>query len=225
MPEVVANGIRLCYEIAGDGPATIVWTHGIGSSHHYWDEVLPRIPGFRHVSYDVRGMGESEGTDGPVSLELWAADLNALLTEIGVERAIFAGHSMGGAITQRFAIDYPEKVEALLLLSTSSRVGPAASEFWLGQADQTEADGKPRLAAAQRAVAKYHMDEDLKEFNVPTLILVGGEDQRTPPGGPVIMSRLIPNAELEIYPGIGHSVLPDEPKAINRTRDWLQQLA
>ena len=153
MPQVVANGIKLCYEITGDGPTTVVWTHGIGSSHHYWDGALPEFSGFRHVSYDVRGMGESEGTDGAVSLELWAADLNALLEEIGVDRAIFAGHSMGGAITQRFAIDYPQKVQGLLLLSTSSRVGPAASEFWLGQADQTEADGKPRLAAAQRAVA------------------------------------------------------------------------
>lgn len=225
MPQVVANGIKLCYEITGDGPTTVVWTHGIGSSHHYWDGALPEFSGFRHVSYDVRGMGESEGTDGAVSLELWAADLNALLEEIGVDRAIFAGHSMGGAITQRFAIDYPQKVQGLLLLSTSSRVGPAASEFWLGQADQTEADGKPRLAAAQRAVAKYNMDEDLKAFEVPTLILVGEDDQRTPPGGSVIMSRLIPGAELEIYPGIGHSVLPDEPKAVERVRDWLQQFA
>lgn len=225
MPEVVVNGIKLRYEVTGNGPTTIVWTHGIGSSHHYWDEVLPQFSGFRHVSYDVRGMGESEGTDGAVSLEMWAADLNALLEEIGVERAVIAGHSMGGAIAQRFAIDYPAKVQGLLLLSTSSRVGPAASEFWLGQADQTEADGKARLAAAQRAVAKYHMDEDLKAFNVPTLILVGGDDQRTPPGGSVIMSRLIPDAELEIYPGIGHSVLPDEPKAVERTGAWLRQFA
>lgn len=225
MPEVVVNGIKLRYEVTGNGPTAIVWTHGIGSSHHYWDEVLPQFSGFRHVSYDVRGMGESEGTDGAVSLEMWAADLNALLEEIGVERAVIAGHSMGGAIAQRFAIDYPAKVQGLLLLSTSSRVGPAASEFWLGQADQTEADGKARLAAAQRAVAKYHMDEDLKAFNVPTLILVGGDDQRTPPGGSVIMSRLIPDAELEIYPGIGHSVLPDEPKAVERTGAWLRQFA
>ena len=65
MPEVVANGIKQCYEITGDGPTTIFWIHGIGSSHHYWDEVLPAIPGFRHISVDVRGMGESEGTDGP----------------------------------------------------------------------------------------------------------------------------------------------------------------
>jgi len=223
MPEVVANGIKLRYEITGDGPTTIFWIHGIGNSHHYWDELLPLFPGFRHISVDVRGMGESEGTDGPVSLETWAADCNALLDGLGVTQAVIAGHSMGGAITQRLAIDYPAKVKGLLLLSTSSRVGPAATENWMAQAERTEAGGQPRLAAAQRAVAKYHMDEEIKAFTVPTLILVCDADKTTPAGGSVIMSRCIPNAELEIYPGIGHSVLKEEPQAVERASAWLQQ--
>ncbi len=223
MPAVVANGISQCYEITGDGPTTIVWIHGIGGSHHYWDEVLPSFPGFKHISYDVRGMGDTEGTDGPVSLELWAADLNALLDEIGVEQAIIAGSSMGGAITMRFGIDFPDKVQGLLLLSTSSRVGQAATDNWMAQADKTEADGRPHLAAAQRAVAKYHMDEQIKAFDVPTLIIVGDADKTTPAGGSVIMSRCIPDSELEIYPGIGHAPLKEEPKAVERVQAWLTQ--
>jgi pimeloyl-ACP methyl ester carboxylesterase len=225
MPEVVANGIKQCYEINGEGRTTIVWIHGIGGSHHYWDDILPSFPGFRHISYDVRGMGDSEGTDGPASLETWAADCNALLEELGVEQAIIAGTSMGGAITQRVAIDYPGRVNALLLLSTSSRVGQAATDNWMAQADRTEAEGKPRLAAAQRAVAAYNMDEELKSVAVPTLIIVGDADKTTPAGGSVIISRCIANSELEIYPGIGHGPLKEEPKAVERVRDWLQQFA
>ena len=225
MPEVVANGIKQCYEINGEGRTTIVWIHGIGGSHHYWDDILPSFPGFRHISYDVRGMGDSEGTDGPASLETWAADCNALLEELGVEQAIVAGTSMGGAITQRVAIDYPGRVNALLLLSTSSRVGQAATDNWMAQADRTEAEGKPRLAAAQRAVAAYNMDEELKSVAVPTLIVVGDADKTTPAGGSVIISRCIANSELEIYPGIGHGPLKEEPKAVERVRDWLQQFA
>jgi pimeloyl-ACP methyl ester carboxylesterase len=225
MPEVVANGIKQCYEINGEGRTTIVWIHGIGGSHHYWDDILPSFPGFRHISYDVRGMGDSEGTDGPASLETWAADCNALLEELGVEQAIVAGTSMGGAITQRVAIDYPGRVNALLLLSTSSRVGQAATDNWMAQADRTEAEGKPRLAAAQRAVAAYNMDEELKSVAVPTLIIVGDADKTTPAGGSVIISRCIANSELEIYPGIGHGPLKEEPKAVERVRDWLQQFA
>lgn len=223
MPTVNANGIRQHYELNGEGPRTIAWIHGVGASLEYWREDLPKFPGFRHLTYDVRGMGESEGSDGPVSLELWAQDLAALMDALDIPRAIIAGSSMGGAITQRFGIDFPGKTEGLVLLSTSSRVGPAAAAGWLKRAGETERNGNPRLAAAQRAVASYHMDEGLKSIAVPTLILVGDSDATTPPGGSVIMSRCIPHAELEIYPGVGHAPLHEEPHAVERLQEWLRR--
>jgi pimeloyl-ACP methyl ester carboxylesterase len=221
MPTVVANGIRQHYELTGEGDTTFAWIHGIGGSLESWRRHLSSFPGFRHLTYDVRGMGQSEGTDGPVSLELWAQDLAALMDALGIERAVVGGTSMGGAIAQRFGIDFPEKTLGLLLLSTSSRVGKAAEEGWMSRADQTEREGKPRLAAAQRAVAAYHMDEGLAGIDVPALVLCGDQDQTTPPGGSVIISRCIPGAELEIYPGAGHSLFNEEPKAVERVRDWL----
>lgn len=224
MPTIEANGITQRYEITGEGEHTVAWIHGIGGSLDYWTDVVPQFPGFRHLSYDVRGMGQSEGTEGPVSLQLWAADLAALIEALDIERAIIAGTSMGGAIAQRFGIDFPQVSEALLLLSTSSRVGAAAEERWTRQADDTEKGGNPLLAAAQRAVAAYNMDEELQGIRVPSLVLVGEEDQTTPPGGSVIISRCIPGAELEIYAGIGHGPLKEEPKAVDRVRQWLGQL-
>jgi 3-oxoadipate enol-lactonase len=223
MPKIRANGIEQHYEFTGDGDTTVVWIHGVGASLAYWREDLPKFPGFRHLSYDVRGMGESEGTDGPVSIELWAQDLAALLDALEVERAVVIGHSMGGVITQRFGIDFPEKALGLLLMSTSSRVNEVAREGWLKRAQQTEERGNPRLAAAQRAVAEYNMDEELKQVRVPALALVGDNDPTTPPGGSVIISRCIPGAELEIYEGIGHSPLHEEPKAVERVNRWLEQ--
>ena len=223
MPVAEANGIKHRYQFTGEGDRTMVWIHGIGGSLDYWEELLPQFPGFRHLSYDVRGMGESEGTDGPIALSDWASDLSLLLTALDIETAIIAGHSMGGVIAQRFSIDHPEQVEALLLVSTSSRVGPAAEEFWLKQAEETESGGGLRLAAAQRAVASYNMDEQLVAVSVPTLIIVGDADTRTPPGGSVILSRLIEGSELEIYPGIGHNSLREEPKAVQRVDGWLSQ--
>jgi pimeloyl-ACP methyl ester carboxylesterase len=223
MPVAEANGIKHRYQFTGEGDRTMVWIHGIGGSLDYWEELLPQFPGFRHLSYDVRGMGESGGTDGPIALSDWASDLSLLLTALDIETAIIAGHSMGGVIAQRFSIDHPEQVEALLLVSTSSRVGPAAEEFWLKQAEETESGGGLRLAAAQRAVASYNMDEQLVAVSVPTLIIVGDADTRTPPGGSVILSRLIEGSELEIYPGIGHNSLREEPKAVQRVDGWLSQ--
>ena len=223
MPETEANGINHRYEFTGEGDRTVVWIHGIGGSLDYWAELLPQFPGFRHLSYDVRGMGQSQGSDGPVTLETWATDLSLLLAALDVDRAIIAGTSMGGVIAQRFAIDHPRQTDALLLLSTSSRVGPAAEEHWLKQADETEARGKPRLAAAQRAVASYNMDAELPAVGVPTLIIVGDADETTPAGGSVILSRLIAGSELEIYPGVGHNALPESPEAVQRVDGWLAQ--
>ncbi|MCK9486276.1 MAG: alpha/beta hydrolase [Dehalococcoidia bacterium] len=222
MATTTVEGRRVRYELTGDGPRTAVWTHGVGASLDYWRDYLPHFQGLRHLTYDVRGMGESEGTDGPVSLSDWARDLAGLMDALEVERAIIAGHSMGGAISQRFAIDFPERTEGLFLMATSSRVGAAATANWLKRADVTEATN-PRLAAAQRAVAAYNMDEGLKTVRVPSLIIVGDADPQTPPGGSVIMSRLIPGAELEIYPGIGHSPMHEEPAAVARVEAWLSR--
>ncbi len=224
MATIDVGGRSAHYEFTGEGARTVVWTHGIGSSLETWREPLKEIPGYRHLTYSVRGMGKSQGVDGPVRLEDWASDLAGLMDALDIPKAVIAGHSMGGAISQRFVIDYPERVEALLLLSTSSRVGPALEAVWLRQADEIEATN-PHLAAARRAVSKYNMDESLKAVSVPTLILVGGKDPQTPPGGSVIMSRLISGAQLQIFPGIGHGIFREEPQAVVRSREWLGTLA
>ena len=224
MPAIQVDGRTMRYELTGEGSRAVVWTHGIGSTLDTWREHLPHLPGFRHLTYDVRGFGESEGHGGPVTLADWARDLNGLMDALGIETAIVAGHSMGGAISQRFVIDYPDRAEALLLLSTSSRVGPAATANWMRLADEVEGSN-PFLAAARRAVAVYNMDEELKRFRKPTLILVGDSDPTTPAGGSVILHRLIPGSELEIYPGIGHSIFKEEPQAIARAAAWMTALS
>jgi pimeloyl-ACP methyl ester carboxylesterase len=220
VPTIKANGIDQCYELSGEGANTIVWIHGIGSNHDTWDDVLPSVPGFRHLAYCVRGMGDSAKPAGPYNLELWADDCAALMDGLGIDQAIIAGHSMGGAIAQRVLIDHPEKAKALFLLATSSRVGAAAEASWMSRADELESTN-PGLAAANRAVAKYNMDEEIKGIHVPTLIVVGDKDPTTPAGGSVIMSRCIEDAVLEIYPGIGHMPLREEPKSMERLNRWL----
>src|SRR3546814_2839177 len=99
MPTVDVQGRTVHYEFTGEGPRTVVWTHGIGSSLETWRPHLPQIPGYRHLTYSVRGMGESQGIDGPVALEDWASDLAGLMDALDIPSAIVGGHSMGGAIS------------------------------------------------------------------------------------------------------------------------------
>ncbi|MGD9763735.1 MAG: alpha/beta fold hydrolase [Candidatus Binatia bacterium] len=138
---VAAGGICLNYELQGSG-TPLVLTHGLGDSLRYWDEVTPPLAA-RHavMRWDVRGFGASDKPAGPYTPSLFAADLAALLDALRLDTVHLAGISMGGVIAQRFALDYPERLRSLILCSTSSEVGPAATANWRRLADRVERVG------------------------------------------------------------------------------------
>ncbi len=126
----VINGISLNYEITGEGKA-LVLTHGLGGELGNWRNVVPDLArSYRVMTWDVRGFGQSDKPEGEYSAGLFAEDLHRLLARLGIARVYLLGHSMGGVIAQRFALDYPQQVEALILVSTSSEVGPRATAAW-----------------------------------------------------------------------------------------------
>src|SRR5712692_3693328 len=84
----------------------------------------------RNLRWLVRGFGDSDKPAGPYSPQLFARDLAGLAHACGVTRAHVAGISMGGVIAQRFTLDYPELVQSLTLISTSSEVGIQAQTAW-----------------------------------------------------------------------------------------------
>lgn len=103
---------------------TLVLVHG-GPA---WDHLTLRMD-FESLSdvaqlvlYDHRGLGRSD-VASPDSWRLtqWAADLNALIQRLGLERPIVLGQSFGGMVAQRFALDYPDAYSALVLSATAAR--------------------------------------------------------------------------------------------------------
>jgi pimeloyl-ACP methyl ester carboxylesterase len=74
---------------------------------------------FQVITFDNRGVGQSDKPEGPYSAQMLAADTAGLLDALGIEKGIVMGHSMGGFIAQAVALDYPEKVEKLILASTN----------------------------------------------------------------------------------------------------------
>jgi pimeloyl-ACP methyl ester carboxylesterase len=125
-----ADGTRLAYDDEGSG-APVVLLHGLGSSRAKWTAVADALvaEGLRVVRLDLRGAGESETPERPYDVATLAADLAALADAVGLERFHLAGHSLGGMIAQRFAVDRPERVRSLVLLSTTSHNGRRATEF------------------------------------------------------------------------------------------------
>lgn len=138
---VMALPIRSNHASVGQGPAVFL-IHGVGARRQGWDGVVERLaPHFRCITYDLRGHGESEGGDKPIGLEEFVADLEALRAELGIERAHFVGHSLGGMIAPAYARAHPQRVESLGLLSTVAFRGPEAQTNLAAFVEKMEAGG------------------------------------------------------------------------------------
>jgi 3-oxoadipate enol-lactonase len=133
------------YEVGRGDPVVLV--HGLGDDHRAWRRVVaPLMLTRRVVLYDLRGHGGSALGDADGSLAQLGADLVEVLDDAGIERAVIAGFSLGGTIAMRAAIDAPERVAALALVGTSSRVNKAARGWYEERAALVERDD-PELRA------------------------------------------------------------------------------
>jgi len=119
MPKVQANHIELYYEIHGeDQPLVLI--SGLGYSLWQWHRMVPILADdFQVITFDNRGVGQSDKPEGPYTVQMLAADTVGLLGALGIEKAIVVGHSMGGFIAQAIALDFPRWVAKLVLCSTN----------------------------------------------------------------------------------------------------------
>jgi pimeloyl-ACP methyl ester carboxylesterase len=119
MPKATANGIEIYYETHGQGQP-LVLISGIGYSSWQWHRMVPLLAGnFQVITFDNRGVGQTDKPEGPYTAHMLAADTVGLLDALGIEKAIVMGHSMGGFIAQALALEFPHKVEKLVLCSTN----------------------------------------------------------------------------------------------------------
>lgn len=151
MRVLVNDDISINYELTGD-PATqrvLVLTHGMGGTLHNWDDEVPELSKkYAVLTWDVRGHGESDKPDMPYDAGMFARDLAGLVKALGLSKVFAGGHSMGGAIAQRFLIDYPELSAAGWLMSTSSQVSEQSEAAWERRAVLAETEGMEKLLGA-----------------------------------------------------------------------------
>lgn len=138
------DGADLYYEVNGTGDDVLVLIAGQANNHHWWD--VPRQDfdaRLRTVVFDHRGTGRSDKPETGYSTRGFAADVRAILDDMGVERAHVYGTSMGGRVAQWFAADHPGRVRRLVLGCTSP-----------GGAHGIERSAEVRRSLAQRDAAK-----------------------------------------------------------------------
>lgn len=213
MPVIQVRDIQMYYEIHGSGKP-LVLIGGLASDLSELDGITRWFAQrYQVIVFDNRGVGRTEKPDIPYSIEMMAEDTEELLKALAIERASILGISMGGRIALALALRHPERVEKLILVSTSARVERTRRRAWrlllLGLFSQTSLlqskYPQPRYAFIRQLQASgdYNSTNRLRELHMPTLIMHGKNDQTAPYRLAEEMHAGIPGSQLLQFQG-GH---------------------
>ena len=125
---VAIDGLALHVAAAGEGPP-LVLLHGFTGSSDTWRDLVGRLSGqYQTIAPDLVGHARSDAPEGVerYAIRRAAADLVALLRELGHERAAWLGYSLGGRVALQVAADHPEAVAALVLEGASPGIAADA---------------------------------------------------------------------------------------------------
>ena len=216
------DGVKLYYEVHGDGPDTVLFSHGYSATTEMWAGQTGPLTdaGWRVITWDMRGHGQSAAPDDDAlySEKLTVDDMAALLDAVGAPTAVIAGLSLGGYMSLAFNIAHHDRVRALMLFDT----GPGfrkdeARDGWNANALKTGArlgGGLERAARGMLQQADASVIDSLASIDVPTLVLIGAND--TPfIAGTDYMATKIPGARKVVIPDAGHAANIDQPDAFN----------
>ncbi len=193
------NGLNMYYEIHGIGQPLVLIHGGVGAIEMF-GEVLPLLAERRQViAVDLQAHGRTADIDRPLSYEQMADDIGALVNHLGFEKADVMGYSLGGGVALRTAIQHPELVRKLVLVSTPfkrdgwypeilagmGQMGPEAAEpmkqtpmYQLYASVAPKPEDWPLLLTklGQLLGQEYDWSKDVAAIKAPTMIVVGDAD-------------------------------------------------
>ncbi|MDP6978990.1 MAG: alpha/beta hydrolase [Myxococcota bacterium] len=190
----------------------------------------------RVACLDQRGHGGSEAPPGPYRREDLASDVSAVIRDLGAEKVVLVGHSMGGIISMTTALAHPEQIAGLVLIGTASQCNEKTASWYERIAQAGEKDGNAGLvrtiygkqskkviegqvqgiAEVTRTLKSLYEDPltpKLSAIQCPVLLIVGDKDPMGPKASSIIASQFS-DAELVTIPDCGHWVHVDEPDAV-----------
>ena len=182
MPKARLATHQLHYEINGDADGTpLLLIMGLGGSSRGWQAL--QVPEFssqhRTVTYDHRGVGESEDPGGAFSTAVLADDAAKLLGVLGIARAHVLGAFMGGMVAQELALRHPRRVERLVLVGTYARPD-AKRRMLLEKWKAMLGHGLPLEIVAQERMLWTLSDETLEQTDLIDPMMQGFLRDRFP---------------------------------------------
>ncbi len=217
----------------------VILIHGAGSSHLIWPAELRRLAGHRVLAVDLPGHGRTGGI-AQQTIAAYASQMIDFLSAIGLYHAVFVGHSMGGAIALELAIQRPEHVAGLGLISTGAYLGvdpgfvenlanpitvPSAIHAFQSKAFGPQFDPGLMNRCMQmmkdmrtsvlygdwRACADFDQRESIARIEAPAWVITGSEDRLIPISYAHFLVGRMPAARLQIVPGAGHMAILEQP--------------
>jgi pimeloyl-ACP methyl ester carboxylesterase len=233
------NGVKIYYEIYGEGHPLLV-LHGNGGSIKDVASFYPQLlKKYKIIAIDSRAQGNSTDTDTPLTYDLMASDINALLDELKIDSTFIWGHSDGAILGLIMAMKYPKKVEKLLAFGANIQPDSTATFSW--SINSSKKIVKESLDAKEKKLNQLMLDypnipfSDLHQIKIPVLIMASDRDAIRPEHTLKLFQN-IPKSQLCIIPGATHgaplekrelffkllSDFFDKPFTMPTTEDWFK---
>ncbi len=221
---------------------TLLFIHGSGESSILWDAQVGALADqFNTVAIDLPGHGASDGP-GMDSVENYTRAVVAFMERGAIPSPVPCGLSIGGAIVQQMLLDYPNRMEAGILVSTGARLKVMPQIFeaiekdygqflamsrMLAASEKSAADlldplmrdtarCSPRVTVGDfRACDHFDVMSRLAEITLPVLIISADDDKLTPPKYSDFLEKNISGAVRCRIEGAGHVVPVEKPEEVN----------
>jgi pimeloyl-ACP methyl ester carboxylesterase len=239
-----SDGAELAFAEGGSGTPPLAFVHGWQADHAVWRGTIDALgPNVHTLAMDLRGSGESRSADGPYRLERFAADLHELVDWRNLGPVVVVGHSMGGTLALRYALEYPQATSALVLVAPVPASGggyspkgeaylratagnPVAARDWLARTltnpnDEAilgplcEAAARTERAVALESFESWAFSDFAEETRkIEAPVLVIAPEHDAPEVNERNVAALLPNARFVILPDSTHYAIAERPKAI-----------
>ena len=240
MPFMRINGLKIYYEVHGNGEAVVLLHHGFGCSK-MWKDIAPGLveKGYRVVMYDRRGYGRSEEGDnfedfytGSSFRSEMVKELQTLLDRLHVTKSHLIGHCEGGVIGVDFASAFPDRVLSLVMSSTLCFSQIPMEEFNQEKFvpfEELEEDLRAKLTDWHGDKAKrryelfsryggaygrgiFDLRKDLSRVTCPTLVIYPDRSFLFDVEQGVLLYKNLPKGELCVFPRCGHNTYEQRPQ-------------
>lgn len=217
----------------------LFFIHGAGGTHRIWERQMEFFKDAVAIDLPGHDVGAGKRT-----IDEYVEEVKKFCDERGLKNIVMVGHSMGGAIAQKFAIDHPECLRAIILVCTGAklRVNPIIFDriernyeeaveliTELFFSDKATSESKTKTAEEMRKIGaevthgdfeacdKFNVMDRLNEIKLPALIVCAGEDRLTPVKYSEYLNTNISNSRLETIADAGHMVMQEKPDEFNQT--------